>query len=518
MEASSYLLVCLLGRSEALPLSVNGGESEKGWVSTPNVRGTLNILISSLTTMSLCAWTAYHPNVRPNKSELQQIQRRLFWILVAILVPEVLMYCAMEQWWTARRLQKEVNSHLGAGRPETIGPDKEKSRESSWSLEHAFYATCGGIAVDSSSFWHQPTLTFTPAGIAELAANGLLPSLPQRMIKDKSKANTFAKLLVCVQGVWFFVQSIARLSEDLPLPLLELCTLVHVACVLVMYLFWVHKPYNVEYPTYISIPEAVELAALLAVDDEGAGRTRQFGHELDPITMADMQRVHRRSAKASSFYTRCSDWIHARQYTVEAVVSPEVMKHHHQLATKALDRQRKSDKQLSHGTSTRRFGTKYLIPIRSDFMTDEGNFSMARLTTFIMISGAVSSAHLGAWDYHFATTLEKWLWRASALLMVATVVAFIVSYGLSSLLEATTHRMESNEQKTCKGRVGAAKRLLIRSLRSVVQVSWFVAGMLAIVSVPGRLFTVGEVFASMRAPPLGTYETVGWTDAIPHIG
>lgn len=34
---------------------------------------------------------------------------RLFWMLIAILLPEVVLFCAWEQWWAARRLKKEID-------------------------------------------------------------------------------------------------------------------------------------------------------------------------------------------------------------------------------------------------------------------------------------------------------------------------------------------------------------------------------------------------------------------------
>lgn len=304
MALSVYITICLLRSIKAFPLHTVGEQStspvtafESGWVSTPNVRGTLDVLISCSITIALCAWTAYHPNVHPNMSKLKHMQRRMCWVLAAIVVPEVNLFCALDQWWTARKLQKEVNKYLKAGKnglPKTGEKSKGASSNLSsdtdraisdnaidrfrdanvdeqsiepWSLEHAFYATCGGIALESSSFWHQPVLTFTPAGILELAACGLLPNVSRKVIKEKSKANILAKLFVCIQGSWFYVQSIARLAQHLPLTLLEICTLVHVACLLLMYFLWIQKPYGIEYPTYLTDQRAIELAALFAVDN-----------------------------------------------------------------------------------------------------------------------------------------------------------------------------------------------------------------------------------------------------------
>lgn len=140
MGPSVYSIICLLGTAEALPLSSDGaqltnsvGAFESGWVLGPNQRGTANLLISCSTIMSLCAWTAYRPNVHPNKSDLKQILRQICWLLVAIFVPEVILSCASEQWWTAGRLQQEVNKYLKAGK-KSLPRTAEKSKGASNAL------------------------------------------------------------------------------------------------------------------------------------------------------------------------------------------------------------------------------------------------------------------------------------------------------------------------------------------------------------------------------------------------
>ncbi|KAF2653807.1 hypothetical protein K491DRAFT_694349 [Lophiostoma macrostomum CBS 122681] len=81
-----------------------------GWTSAPNLRGTSDLLISCLTTLSLCAWTAYHPNVSGPRGAWRATVHRISWMVIAIVVPEMVLYCAWEQWWAATRLKKEVNA------------------------------------------------------------------------------------------------------------------------------------------------------------------------------------------------------------------------------------------------------------------------------------------------------------------------------------------------------------------------------------------------------------------------
>jgi hypothetical protein len=74
------------------------------------------------------------------------------------------------------------------------------------------------------------------------------------MITDKSKADPIDKSLVCVQAGWLIVQRIARLAAGLPIILLELATLAHCLCALVMYALWWHKPLDITEPVLLDHP------------------------------------------------------------------------------------------------------------------------------------------------------------------------------------------------------------------------------------------------------------------------
>ena len=84
-------------------------EAEPPWKDGPAGRGTYNLLWSCLTTLSLCVWTAVHLNTYPNGSEMINIGRRLLWMAIAAFAPEYVLYCAFDQWQTARSLRKEIN-------------------------------------------------------------------------------------------------------------------------------------------------------------------------------------------------------------------------------------------------------------------------------------------------------------------------------------------------------------------------------------------------------------------------
>ena len=128
---------------------------------------------------------------------------------------------------------------------------------------HAFFLAMGGFALDMS---HDPErvwptdfnrMTITAEGYNFLLGEGYskllprIPEIPAETIKDKSKASGLAKMIVCGQAIWFCVQLVARLSEGLPISLLELNTSAHTICALLIYIFWWEKPLDIDEPVLI---------------------------------------------------------------------------------------------------------------------------------------------------------------------------------------------------------------------------------------------------------------------------
>lgn len=326
------------------------------WVNAPKTRGTSDLLLSCLTTLALCAWTAYHPNIHPKTGFLGASFRRLKWMIVAIFLPEWVLYCAWDQRWTAQILRKDINTLSAAtdasgkapapvngARPaaenrassdvEAIGPPGEPEIESEahqgetpiethsspmehaeysvtkdftpWTTQQAFFAVCGGFAVDSSTFWPQQRLTFTPDGLIELARLGLLPDVSAATVADKSKADTGAKALVCIQAGWFLIQTLARLAQRLPVTLLEVHVLAHVVCAFLMYFLWLEKPYDAGHPIVYGGERVRDIAALFAVDSGYSERHRESPtDELTSTRRSSIDIRHIRSAHLSSIKNR----------------------------------------------------------------------------------------------------------------------------------------------------------------------------------------------------------------------
>lgn len=98
----------------------------------------------------------------------------------------------------------------------------------------------GGLETLDTEDREQPKLrVLAPSGVKKIAVHDIETlRIPRTRILYQSKSDTLRKVLVLFQVSWMALQCIIRKIYGLPLSLLELHTMVHVVCALVMYIFW----------------------------------------------------------------------------------------------------------------------------------------------------------------------------------------------------------------------------------------------------------------------------------------
>jgi hypothetical protein len=380
-----------------------------------------------------------------------------------------------------------------------------------WTMQQAYFAVLGGFVADAKSFWSAEHLTFTPSGIIELAKAGLLPTLTSDSVEDKSKADALAKMLVLVQTGWFLVQCVARLIQGLPLTLLELHTVTHIFCALGMYIIWFKKPYNVNSPHVCDDIETIELAALFALNIRATNL-----YKFDITNQA-----HPACCQRHEISPEQVRHVHPRAKTLD----PKI-RNHLELANRAIDRLKRRGSHFRWFTCDNGELHGYprlTIPVRSDFKMDgrieKGDNARRdqdlkfriRWYFAILLSVLYGGAHLSAWKSHFPTLVEKWMWRASGISLVSVPVTFELfmqcSSGQSDILTLVNK---------CLARSRRSEKMLSRVLL-VFSILPAIAMTLVLAVYPGaRLYFLAESFAALRAPPIGTYKTIEWTDFIPH--
>jgi hypothetical protein len=82
-----------------------------GWTEAPDRRGTLDLLLTCLLTLSLCVWSALHLNI-PAVNEKGRLPYLRFvkWAMIGIVAPELVLGCAWIQHNTATNLGIKLNA------------------------------------------------------------------------------------------------------------------------------------------------------------------------------------------------------------------------------------------------------------------------------------------------------------------------------------------------------------------------------------------------------------------------
>lgn len=163
-----------------------------------------------------------------------------------------------------------------SSKPTTLpdGKTNLKKRRHPWTMTHSFYAIMGGFAFDTSDAEpnflpnHRSRLCISAYGLSYIAkkAPELIPDVAEKQIRDKSKADSLAKFIVCLQALWFCVQCITRVSQRKAISLLELNTFAHAFCALLIYALWWNKPQDIEEPTLLQGQKEWEMCAFLCMN------------------------------------------------------------------------------------------------------------------------------------------------------------------------------------------------------------------------------------------------------------
>ena len=205
------------------------------WVSSPRTRGTFEILYSCSFTLALYVYTAIRLNVPPREdTRFWFYLRKYKWVLIALFVPEVVLYAAWVQFHQAtvfcrkyNRLMRRPTSQSasaiqvsGNNEPESRLDviSKDKATETSakdlagteeqpriLTLADGFYAVMGGYVILG-----HPTGRYTLSPdqvISMVELEGYpFPIVDRETIKDKDKANLLSVLLFFFQVSFLIIQ------------------------------------------------------------------------------------------------------------------------------------------------------------------------------------------------------------------------------------------------------------------------------------------------------------------------
>ena len=79
------------------------------WKAEPKERGTYGIISLCFSTLIICIWSTLHFNVPTRRYTAdRRLFYQVFWMIIALLTPEVLLYLAINELITARVLVKQA--------------------------------------------------------------------------------------------------------------------------------------------------------------------------------------------------------------------------------------------------------------------------------------------------------------------------------------------------------------------------------------------------------------------------
>jgi hypothetical protein len=243
-------------------LAQNNSTALEGWQFADSSRSSWDILWTCLSTIFACTWTALHgPVPRRDQTEiLANVLKIVAWI-GTILAPEFMAGIAAEELWQARSTVARCNAafHTAHSRPnlhtsslESRTPEKVESN-GRWGTFQGYCVGMNGVLFQTKDDWKYPVHSRNVVPLIE--AGVIKPSyLRAGDIKDRAKADSFAKGFILLQSCWVTVNIIARRAYDLPITAIEIATVAYVAAAAATYIIWWNKPKDMVTPITIFIP------------------------------------------------------------------------------------------------------------------------------------------------------------------------------------------------------------------------------------------------------------------------
>jgi hypothetical protein len=286
-----------------------------------------------------------------------------------------------------------------------------------------------------------------------------------------------------VQSVWLVVQCISRVSAGLPITQLELATMALVFCALLMYTLWWDKPFGVERRVTIhanyghSISATIEAIKQFSFEDPAVITLMKDGPAIansnKEYLMVYFQRLLMSSVDIGFFEDDILTIKELGYLTVGILISA------------------KKDDLWLFGKTIRDvlknlFGVSCTITIPRDFTI---------FLTFYLTATMFSAFHIGAWNWEFPTPTIRMIWRSFAL--AATGAGPLVI--MITLGQVLKHAV-CEEVRTLYAWCAAV---------SIV--------FLGVTYVVARLGLIALIFYCFCSMPAGVYETVRWTNFLPHV-
>jgi len=446
----------------------------QGWTSSPNGRGTVDILSSSIITLFLCSWSVLSLNVfPPSFSDPKKAWRKLLMASICLLGPEFIFQLAVGQWCAARRSVADFKQFKYKG----------------WTLKHAFFANMGGFAVKMpwSPNGEWTTFPLDAKQVLYLVEHRYIEysdvCIEKGLIEDKDKVDGVVRVLIVCQILWYSIAVIARFPQHLDFTVLELATIGFILCSSGTYSFWFQKP--------MDVGRAIILRPNATVDEIRFAAGDRTGENYRRTPMDFVERI---------------EWSWTRYWTHWKGIVRKTTAINFDRTVRPMDK----------------------IP--------DDNFPLIAgrpLWVLCVLQVSYGAVHLTGWSLPFPTHIERLLWHiATVTIMVCILVTWAVEvwgWRVTSTLESSLEKVEIEEPATNRSRWHPKARLRrfaarLRNttepfdpmmdvpLRALVPVT-----LAASIYIFARAYVIVEGFVNLRALPPSAYDSVNWTAFFPHF-
>lgn len=468
--------------------------------SEPRGRGTVGIIFSCSTTLFFCVWTSVHTNIMRGATPWYRLYYKFIYMLVSLIVPEGIIICAFGQWRAANRLRRAWRQKLGLEPITWLNTLMFwRTSEDGLGSDGAFFVVMGGFVVDlpipavtddKLPITAKPaTATLTPHGFLKYLDEGYIhrETFDKRSIVDKGKTSNIAKLVASTQTLWLLVQCVSRWVTSLPLTLLEIHVVIQVLCTIILYTLWWSKPLDVNDPIKISLEKAPA---------DKSRDTPNYGQwELVLEEEKDENYFSESELGKRNFFI----------LSTPACLTAVVGKAYHDMM-------------------------EYIV--HSNYHESQSQES-GWLPLFVegMLITTIGVLHAAAWNVHFPSDVELWLWRGSSIAMC------VFPFGPGIIVSKTNYqhdlvvllwKMQFEKKgfvnwimQTLRavhgicvkhGEAGGSIRYVYLHYMLILVCLFFVSCYAFSV-----MFITVEAYISLRSPPDGSFLTPKWTDYWPHL-
>ncbi|KAM7184947.1 hypothetical protein V8F33_012713 [Rhypophila sp. PSN 637] len=453
-----------------LPATIQIDENGRvlGWVSEPDFRGTWDIIWTSFITVSICTFTLLCLNV-PGKDDTPFVlfRRRLFWMLLAILAPEIVLTYAAGQWSRARHSLRDFH----------------QAGYTQWTMRMAFFADMGGFVLETSDCG---TFPLNAKQLHWLIVNKHVeyPETRVEEIWDKSKQDRFARLITAFQVSYTILQAIGRAVQHLSITILELNTLGIVVCSLMTAFAWLHKPADVRTPVRLGLVQSPSSMA-----DGSNDHTQKRPSGILEITKQQPWKT----TPLDFIDENGPGWsINVQPFMKMPVIPPE----------------------------------RPIQYIPNDRFPMNPYGSQEYLLCFATM--LFTAVHVAGWNFSFPTDMEKILWRVSSLVLFGVTAAFWLLETVASWVRLRrwewiwlwlTDRGALPEYVKRRDEEMARSDAENKREPTELPLAWefWTISLVALLYGLARVYMIVEAFLELRSVDATAFTTVNWSLYFPHV-